>query len=98
MVNATLSLLLIGAPVLLIGIAMAFRRSLQSRHENAGPFRGYFAAIDDRYFLQHSNQSETEAWEDEAHSRFTPFDLREPGIDQFSAGSSRPIDQDHESY
>jgi hypothetical protein len=95
MFNVTFSLLFVGAPVLLFGLALAFRKSMQRWHKNAPSFRGYFAAIDDRDFFQHSDLSETEDWRADLQSRFTPFRLRnpEPNTDELKEGASRLIDQ-----
>jgi hypothetical protein len=97
MLNATFSLLFIGAPVFLLGIGLAFRRTMQSRRENAAPFRGYFASVNDRDFFQHDDLSETVAWENESQSRFTPFRLRNPEIDDLRERAGRRIDQDPEA-
>jgi hypothetical protein len=98
MINATFSLLLIGAPVLLLGIALAFRRSMQNRRENAAPFRGYFALGGDRELLQHSDLSETEDWRADLQSRFTPFRLRNPEIDVLRERANRLLDRDPDSF
>jgi hypothetical protein len=98
MLNATFSLLFIGAPVFLLGISLAFRRSIQNRRRNAAPFRGYFASIDNRDLLEHSDLSETEDWRADIQARFTPFRLRNPEIDELRQSGRPLIDQDRESF
>jgi hypothetical protein len=97
MLNATFSLLFIGAPVFFLGIALAFRRSMQNRSRNAAPFRGYFASGDHRDLLSHSDLSETEDWRADIQTRFTPFRLRNPEIDQLRGSANRLNDGDPES-
>jgi hypothetical protein len=98
MLNVTFSLLCIGAPVLLLGVALAFRKSMHNRRENAAPFRGYFAAVSDRDFLQHSDLSESEDWRSDLQSRFTPFRLRNPEIDELRERANRMMDRDPDSF
>jgi hypothetical protein len=97
MLNATFSLLFIGAPVFFLGIALAFRRSMFNRRKNAAPFRGYFASGNDRDFFQHSDLSEAEDWRTDLQARFTPFRLRNPEIDELRERNSRMMGQDPES-
>jgi hypothetical protein len=98
MLNATFSMLFVGAPVFLLGVGLAFRRSMQNRRENAAPFRGYFASVSDRDFLQHSDLSESEDWRADLESRFTPFRLRNPEIDEFKERANRLMDRDPDSF
>ena len=98
MLNATFSLLFIGAPVLLLGIALAFRRSMLRRRENESPFRGYYASGDDLDFLEHSHLSETEDWRADLQTRFTPFRLRNPEFDRIRERGRCIADHDHPSY
>jgi hypothetical protein len=95
MPNATFSLLFIGAPVFLIGIVLAFRKSMRNRRRKAAPFRGYFATIDDRYFLQ--NTRESDDWEQESQSRFAPFKLRNVDRDLANPGVHNSVFFDGES-
>jgi hypothetical protein len=97
MFNATLSLLFIGALVFLFGIALAFRRSMQRRRENAVPFRGYFAAVDSRYFLQRSDLIEPDSWRNGSESHSTPFRFRDPEFDGLTERESRLIERNSES-
>jgi hypothetical protein len=97
MLNATFSLLFIGGPVFILGIALAFRRSMQIRRENAAPFRGYFASGGPHDLLQHSDLSENEDWRADLQSSFTPFRLRNPEIDQLRERASRLMERDSDS-
>jgi hypothetical protein len=98
MLNATFSLLFIGAPVFFLGVALAFRRSMQRRRESATVFRGYFAAIDDRDILQQSDLGGTGTWQSDIHSRYTSFNLRDPEIDELKETASRMVQTDPESF
>ena len=97
MLNATFSLLFIGAPVLLLGIALAFRRSMLNRRRNATPFRGYFASDDGRELFLQSDFGDAEDWRTDLQTRFTPFRLRNPEIDELTERGSRLINQGPES-
>jgi hypothetical protein len=98
MLNATFSMLFVGAPVVLLGVALAFRRSMHNRRDNAAPFRGYFAPVSDRDFVQHSDLSESEDWRADLQSRFTPFRLRNPEIDELRDRANRLMDRDPDSF
>jgi hypothetical protein len=102
MLNATFSMVFIGAPVLFLGIVLAIRRSMQNRRENAAPFRGYFAAGNYRDLQQHSDLSETEDWRSDIHPRYTSFRLRNPepnlNIDEPSRRGSRAVDRNRDSF
>jgi hypothetical protein len=56
------SLLLVGAFVLIVGMVYAGRTFLQSRREQAAPFRNYFSTEYDRELLRYSALSEDEDW------------------------------------
>jgi hypothetical protein len=102
MLNATFSLLFIGAPVFFLGIALALRRAVQNRRKNAASFRGYFASGGHCDLLQHSDLSESEDWRADFQARFAPFRLRNPEpnphIGELRRRGSRLIDQDPKSY
>jgi hypothetical protein len=72
-------LLLIGALILTVCIAVALRAIFRLHRENAAPFRGYFGPEYDRDLLEQSALSETEEWRADYRPSFTPFRLRHRG-------------------
>ena len=66
------------AMIVISGIAMAFRKYLQHRRENAAPFRGYFGPQYHHELLQFSSLSETGDRKSDAYSRILPLHLRDP--------------------
>jgi len=77
MPHITYGLLLFGAFVLIFGIAIAVDALVDKDRKEEPPFRNYFGAEYDRDMLQHSSASESEAWQADLDSRFTPFRLRD---------------------
>lgn len=73
---------LVGGLALLLAIVLAVRAILGDRKEEPPPFRNYFDPGYQRELLRHSELSESEDWQAEQQSRFTPFRLREPGVDE----------------
>lgn len=98
MIDATVGMFFIGVLVLFLGTALAVRRSMRNRRRNEAPFRGYFASGNYCDRLRHSHLSEAENWSSDLQSRFTPFRLRNPRIDQFGDGARHLIDQDSETH
>ncbi len=74
----TNTLLLAGAFVLSLGIAMAVGAFFRNRRKEEAPIGEYFGPEYDRDLLLHSAFSETEDWQADRHSRFAPFRLRDP--------------------
>jgi hypothetical protein len=69
-------LLLMGTLILIVCIAVALRAIFRLRRENAAPFRGYFGPEYDRDLLEQSALSESEEWQADYGTSFTPFRLR----------------------
>jgi hypothetical protein len=65
-----------------------------NRRRNSAPFRGYFASGNGSELLQHSGLGDAEDWRTDLETRFTPFRLRNPEIDELMERGSRLVDQE----
>ena len=82
MYHLTNAQLLVGALVLILAIVLAVRAILGHRREKPAPFRDYFGSGYRRDLLRQSDLSESEDWQAERQSRFTPFRLRDSGANE----------------
>jgi hypothetical protein len=96
MSHLTIALLVVGAPVLILGAVKAIKTSFENRCDESAPFRNYFGPEYDRDLLRQSSWSD-----DENHHGLRTrlaVNIREGGVtERYSSGGGttwRKRDQD----
>jgi hypothetical protein len=72
----TIAMLLVGVFVLLLGGVPILRAFIENRRGESASFRDFSSSGYDRDLLRQSDLSESEDWQAERQSSFTPFRLR----------------------
>jgi hypothetical protein len=90
--------LLLTVLALALAVILVARSILGDRKEKSAPFRNYFGPGYQRELLRHSELSESEDWQADRESRFTPFRLRSLAVDEqrIKISSSNPSDREED--